>query len=132
MIIGIFNYLEKKKGKPIPLSYKLLYNLPLNENDLIVNSDLKLWDSKIEYLPNNLTVNGHLELSYSNIKRLPNNLIVEGSLYLYNSNIKSLPDDLIVNGNLWCYNTPLANNIKNDVSLLNKYSKQIKGQIIYE
>jgi len=149
---NIFQYLYDKKGKQIPLKYKLLYNLLLNENDLIVNGNLDLGYTKIKTLPhdlivngfldlacakitslpNNLTVNGWLNLSCTNISSLPNNLTVNGSLDLDYSKINSLPNNLTVNGNLWCMYTPLANNIKKDVSLLTKYSNQIKGKIIYD
>jgi len=128
---NIFQYLENKKGKPIPLIYKLLNNIPLNENELIINGDLYLSYTKITSLPNNLTVNGCLYLRHSDIISLPNNLTVNRYLSITLTKISELPDDLIVYGDLWCYHTPLANNIKNDISLLIKYKQQIKGNICY-
>jgi len=128
---NIFQYLENKKGKPLPLEYKLLNNIPLNESDLYFNGSLNLFDSKITWLPDNLTVHGNLDISFSNITSLPDNLIVNGNLYLYYTNIKYLPDNLTVNGDLNCKRSALADNIKNDPSLLTKYSKQIKGKIYY-
>jgi len=109
---NIFQFIQDKKGKPIPLKYKLLNNIPLTKNDVTYDGNLSLYNSNITYLPDNLTINGNLELSLSKIKYLP--------------------DNLYVGGNLFCKHTPLANNIKNDTSLLNKYSKQVKGKIFYE
>jgi len=129
---NIFKYLYDKKGKPMPFEYKLLYNIPLNENDLIVNGILFLRFSKITSLPDNLTVKGDLDLSFTNISVLPDNLTVNGYLILWYTNITSLPDNLTVDGKLYCQNTPLATIIKNDPSLLIKYLKQIKGGISYE
>ena len=128
---NIFQYLENKKGKPLPLELKLINNLPLNENELTYNDNLDLINTNIKYLPDNLTVNGYLDLYKSKITYLPDNLIVNGWLDLTYTKINSLPDNLNVNDGLWCLYTPLATNIKNDPSLLTKYQKQIKGQIFY-
>jgi len=169
---NIFQYIQDKKGKPIPLKYKLLYNIPLTQDELIYNGNLILYDSKITSLPNNLIVNGNLSLCGCHIEELPEKLVIRGNLILSNSEIKSLPDnltvnsildigctsqitllpndliingdldisctqisklpnDLIVTGNLYCYKTPLADNIKNDRTLLEKYHKQVKGRIFY-
>ena len=130
MNINIFLYLQDKKIKKIPLEYKLLNNIPLTQEDLFVNGDLLLFRTNLTSLPNNLTVNGHLDLLSSKIEKLPNNLIVNRHLNIQLTYITELPDDLCVSGSLFCYNTPLANNIRNDESLLNKYSKQVKGRII--
>jgi len=100
---NIFNYLEKKKGKPIPFLYKLLYNLLLNENDLIHNGNLNLFGTNITSLPDNLTINGDLNLYGTNISELPNNLTVNGWLYLTHTKITSLPNNLTING--WLYLT---------------------------
>jgi len=129
---NIFKYLENKKGKQIPLKYKLINNLPLNENELTHNGNLYLFYSKIITLPNNLTVNRSLYLNNNKIITLPNNLTVNRHLDISITEISELPDDLIVKGFLFCYDTPLAERIKNDSSLLTKYSKQIKGEIEYE
>jgi len=109
---NIFQYLQNKKGKPIPFEFKLLNNIPLKNDELIYNDHIYLNFTKITSLPDNLKVNGHL--------------------YLFRTKITSLPDNLKVNGSIWCSYTPLADNIKKDISLLKKYSKQVKGRIIYE
>jgi len=129
---NIFKYLKKKKNKPFPFEYKLLNNLPLTKEELTVNGNLVLSFSKIKSLPNDLIVYGYLNLYRSNITSLPNNLIVNGDLDLDCTKITSLPNDLSVDGDLYCYYTPLANIIKKDISLLKKYSKQVKGNIYYE
>lgn len=131
MITNIFQYLQDTKGKPIPFKYKLLNNLPLNESDLSFNGELSLGGSKITHLPDNLTINGFFGLSETKISLLPNNLTVKGNLNINLTQISELPDNLIVNGWLCCFKTPLAENIKNDKSLLEKYKKQIKGEILY-
>jgi len=129
---NIFKYLEIKKGRPIPLQYKLKNKMPLTKDDLYIEGDLDLWFSDYFLLPDDLTVNGSLDLYFSNMKTLPNNLTVNGCLYLELTNISDLPDSLNVEGNLFCRSTPLAKNFKTDLSLLTKYQKQIKGHIIHE
>jgi len=127
---NIFQYLYDKKGKQIPFEFKLLNNLPLNNSDLYVNGDLYLYYSNITSLPDNLTVNGSLDLFQSKINSLPNNLTVNGDLTISNTKISELPDDLTVLGDFYCHRSPLATNIKNDITLLNKYSKEITGKLI--
>jgi len=128
---NIFQYLYDKKGKPIPLLFKLINKLPLNESNLYFDGNLYLQYSNITSLPNNLTINGNLNISDTNITTLPNNLTVNGSLNLSHTDISELPDDLCVYGNLYCWCTPLAKNIKKDISLLNDYEKLIKGKICF-
>jgi len=129
---NIFQYLYDKKGKAIPFKAKLIYNTPLNENDLIFKGSLYLHKTNITSLPDNLTVNGDLNICISDISYLPNNLIVNGWLDLSFTIISELPDNLIVNSDLCCKYTPLADKIYNNPLLLIKYSKQVKGKIIYE
>lgn len=150
---NIFQFLENKKGKKILLEIKLLNKIPLSKEDLVYNDDLELTFSNITYLPDNLVVNGYLILLANEIiKKLPNNLTINGDLNLYGSIIEKipkklkvygdlnlfgceislLPDDLYVNGDLDIRYTPLADKIKNDVSLLKKYKQQVKGKICYE
>lgn len=130
-MVNIFQYLYDNKGKQIPFLYKLINNLPINEDDLIVNDNLYLMNTNITSLPDNLTIEGNFSISFSNIKKLPNNLKVKCVLFMIFSEIGDLPDDLIVEGGLYCRESVLANNIKNDPSLLEKYKKQIKGHIYY-
>jgi len=131
MNIKIFNYLYDKKGKPLPFEYKLKNNIPLNESDLYFDGGLNLICSNIKELPDNLTVNGNLFLNNNKIKSIPDNLTVNGCLFIEVTLISVLPDNLTVINSLYCWNTPLATNIKNNPSLLTKYSKQIKGNIYY-
>jgi len=109
----------------------LLKNLPLNESDLYVNSNLNLFDSKITCLPDNLTVNGNLNLSYSNIKSLPNNLIVLRDLSICSTAIVDLPDDIVLKGCLWCGGSLLAKRLHQDKNLLFKYKEKISRCIFY-
>lgn len=129
---SIFKFLEKNKNKPIPLKYKLIYNIPVNEIDLTYNGNLDLYNSNIEYLPNNLIIKGNLHLSFSKIKELPNRLLVKGWLYIISTEIVELPNDLLVKGNLMCYHTPLSEKLRNDKSLIEKYKINIKKNIFFD
>jgi len=140
----VFQYLYDKKGKQIPFLAKLAYGITLNEDELIINDNLDfsyydddlllptnltingnlyLDKSKITHLPDKLTINGEIYLWNSEIASLPNNLTINGELHIYNSKISDLPDDLNVNGFLYHFYSPLTQNIKNNISLLNKYKK---------
>ena len=131
-INNIFQVLESEKGKPMPLKYKLINNSPLTDNELIYNHNLNLYGTSLKTLPDNFTVNGYLVLAYSKIKQLPNNLIVCGNLSIDHTKINELPEDLLIKGDLYCWITPMANKMKNDPSLFEKYSKQVKGEIYYK
>ena len=118
----IFKFLEENGEHNAPLMWKLQNNIPITEDDLIVNGDLNLTKTDIESLPdglkveNNLSlygckniqslpegleVGGHLDLGYSNITSLPKGLKVGGSLSLFDcANITSLPEGLKVGRNL--------------------------------
>jgi hypothetical protein len=122
----IFDFLEENGEHNAPLMWKLKNNEPITEDDLIVNGDLDLRPSSIDYmdieslpeglkvsgrldlmgsdmqfLPKGLEVGGYLDLSYSLINSLPEGLKVGGSLSLFDcANITSLPEGLKVGRNL--------------------------------
>jgi len=122
----IFDFIKTKDNRNIPFMWKLKNNEPITEDDLIVNGDLDLRPSSIDYmdieslpeglkvsgrlnlmgsdmqfLPKGLEVGGYLDLSYSLINSLPEGLKVGGSLSLFDcANITSLPEGLKVGGNL--------------------------------
>jgi len=122
----IFDFIKTKDNRNIPIAWKLKNNEPITEDDLIVNGDLDLRPSSIDYmdieslpeglkvsgrlnlmssdmqfLPKGLEVGGYLDLSYSLINSLPEGLKVGGSLSLFDcANITSLPEGLKVGGNL--------------------------------
>lgn len=127
---NIFNYLEKVKGKKVPFEYKVINNLPLNNNDLTINGNISFSERRITKLPNNMKVYGNLDLYGTNLEKLPNNLYVEGYVCISYTKIVTLPDDLIVNGCLHCYFSPLAVKLKEEISLFEKYMKQIRGPIL--
>jgi hypothetical protein len=87
-LINLFKFLEKEKGRPIPFSVKLAQGIPLTPDDLNIEENLILWDSKITSLPQGLKVGG--------------------SLYLDNTEISSLPSDLKVEKDIFIEGTPLA------------------------
>jgi hypothetical protein len=123
---NILNFIKTKDNRNIPFMWKLKNNEPITEDDLIVNGDLDLRPSSIDYmdieslpeglkvsgrlnlmgsdmqfLPKGLEVGGYLDLSYSFIKSLPEGLKVGGSLSLFDcAIITSLPEGLKVGGNL--------------------------------
>jgi len=122
----ILDFLKQNENRNIPFMWKLKNNEPITEDDLIVNGDLDLRPSHIDYmdieslpeglkvsgrlnlmgsdmqfLPKGLEVGGYLDLSYSLINSLPEGLKVGGSLSLFDcANITSLPEGLKVGGNL--------------------------------
>jgi len=122
-IYNLFKFLEEKKGKKIPFKFKLIYAPEtIEKEDLNVEGDLDLEDTKISSLPDNLTVGGYLNLYKTKISSLPDNLTVGGSLYLSRTPISSLPKNLQVELRIYLKNTPLAD----------KYSKEQIKQMIEE
>ena len=82
-IYNLFKFLEDKKGKKIPLKAKLIHSPEtIEKEDLDVEGDLDLEDTKISSLPDNLTVGGDLNLAFTPISSLPDNLKVERHLFL--------------------------------------------------
>lgn len=102
--INFFKYLEDIGEKNIPIKIKLLNpkEFEITPEDLKVPGNLDFWvdGREITSLPDNLEVEGNLGLKDTKIKSLPNNLKVGGDLNLENTKIKSLPDDLEVGGAL--------------------------------
>lgn len=110
--INLFKYLEKEKGRQIPLKVKLIHDLPLTPEDLNINGDLLIMGRN------------------NNITSLPQGLHVKGDLSVYNSNISSLPPDLKVEGNLWIRLSPMFyDNSDKEIRAMLK-TGYIKGRII--
>ena len=108
-IYNLFKFLEDKKGKPIPFEIKLIHAPEtLTKDDLNVEGDLDLEDTKISSLPDNLKVGGFLDLGNTPISSLPDNLKVGGSLYLEKTPLSSIPKNLKVGGVFFIGQTPLA------------------------
>ena len=101
----IFDFIKTKDNRNIPFMWKLKNNEPITEDDLIVNGDLDLRPSSIDYmdiesLPEGLKVSGRLDLMGSDMQFLPKGLEVGGILDLSYSLINSLPEGLKVGGSL--------------------------------
>lgn len=108
-LITVFNFIKEKKGYQIPFKYKIIYNLPLLKDELMVKGDVFLqYIDKELILPDNLTVEGDLNLHHSNITSLPNNLKVGRDLKLGGTKITSLPNDLKVGRDLMLFNTNIT------------------------
>jgi hypothetical protein len=97
----IFEFLEEKEGHKVPFLWKLFNNIPLRKEELIVDGDLYLFDSKITSLPEGLKVGGYLNLAFcKELTSLPKGLEVGEKLSLMYSKIESLPEGLKVGGYL--------------------------------
>ena len=142
-IYNLFKFLEDKKGKKIPLKFKLIHAPEtLTKEDLNVEGDLNLKNTKISSLPDNLKVEGSLNLENTQISSLPDNLKVWGYLSLENTPISSLPDNLTVGGFLdlrYTQITSLPDNLKvggylflKNTPLADKYSKEQIRKMIEE
>ena len=124
----VFDFLEEKEGQKIPFLWKLLNNIPLTKEDLIVKGDLNLEDSEIKSLPQGLTIEGDLFLYHSRVE-LPKGLKVNGNLSLIGPNVTSLPKGLEVLGWLSITDTELG--IYSDKELRKMIKPGfIKGKII--
>ena len=145
----IFEFLEEKEEHKVPFIFKVKCEIPLTEEDLNIEGDLNLFDSKITSLPEGLEVGGYLDLSYSKITLLPEGLKIGGYLNLFYTKITSLPKGLEVGGslhlahckeltslpkglkvgdNLYIYNTPLTKYSDNELREMVKLGF-IKGEI---
>jgi hypothetical protein len=117
----IFDFLEKEENRKKPFIYKLTFNELITKEELVVDGDLNLRDSKIESLPEGLKVGRVLDLANSNIKTLPEGLEVRRSLWLLGCwGLTSLPKGLKVGGSLYIYKTKLE-----------KYSNEELREMIY-
>ena len=93
----IFEFIEEKGEHRTPLKFKLLNNVPLTKEELIVDDDLFFFNSKIISLPEGLKVGGNLMLGFSKIESLPEGLKVDGYLNLSDcKKLTSLPKGLKV------------------------------------
>ena len=107
---NIFNFLEKKEGKPIPKKYinslsgsELIKLLETHTSAVqLVTDSINLNRSNITKLPADLYVDGFLDLTNcTQLEKLPDNLYVDGFLDLTNCiQLTKLPDDLYVGVNL--------------------------------
>jgi hypothetical protein len=99
-ILNLFNFIISKRPKyRVPLKFKLIHNLEsFTKDDLNIEGDLTLSNTKITSLPDGLTVTGYLDLTNTPITSLPNNLTVGAGLTLTDTLITSLPNDLTVGG----------------------------------
>jgi hypothetical protein len=88
----IFNFIEKNDNRNAPLLWKLKNEIPLSKEELEVEGNLDLSNSKITSLPKGLKVGGKLLLIATPITSLPEGLKVDGVLCCYRSEeLKSLP-----------------------------------------
>jgi hypothetical protein len=124
----VFDFLEEKEGQKIPFLWKLLNNIPLTKEDLIVKGDLNLEDSEITSLPEGLTIEGDFFFYHSPVE-LPKGLKVGNHLSLIGPNITSLPKGLEVLG--WLFITDTGLGIYSDEELREMIKPGfIKGEII--
>jgi hypothetical protein len=107
--------------------FKTFYNDSLIKYD-IINGDIMIenlftleW-SIAEEMPDNLNINHNVYLANSKIKKLPSNLYVQGDLMIYRSLITELPKDLIVNGIVYVHkdNHIIGDNFPSQEHLLDK------------
>ena len=124
----VFDFLEEKEGQKIPFLWKLLNNIPLTKEDLIVKGDLNLEDSEITSLPEGLTIEGDFFFYHSPVK-LPKGLKVGNHLSLFGPSITSLPKGLEVLG--WLFITDTGLGIYSDEELREMIKPGfIKGEIV--
>lgn len=119
----LLDFIKEKRGYKYPIKYKLINGLPITEDELTVDGNLKLTGKKITSLPDNLNVGGNLNLLNTKITFLPDNLRVGGILNLHNTNITSLPNNLYVGGFLVLSFTPLSKKYSED-----EFRKMIKDK----
>jgi hypothetical protein len=101
IINNIFEFIKKNDNKNKPLRWKLINNEPLTDDELNIEGNLNLTDSKITQLPKGLKVGDNLNLLGSIITSLPEGLEVGATLDLSYSDIRTLPEGLEVGGSLW-------------------------------
>jgi len=106
--LNFFKFLEKEKGRPIPIEIKLVHGLPLTPEELDVKETLNLWNTPITSLPQGLKVGV--------------------SLILWKTKITFLPSDLQVGANLWIRGTPLAKKSDEEIRAM-LTTGYIKGKI---
>ena len=94
---NIFKFLEDKGEYKAPFKWKLENNIPLSKEDLIVDDDLYLFDSKITSLPKGLEVKYNLYLAHSDIETLPKGLKVGAGLNIGNTKLTEYTDEELRN-----------------------------------
>ena len=128
LVIKFFKFLEDKREKRIPLLYKLIHKLPIEEEDLYIKGDLDLrYIESITTLPDNLHVKGRLLLAGTRIRHLPKGLKVGRSINMAGTPMEELPDNLFVNGDLNIARTTIKELPKNLIVLGYLY---IRGSLI--
>jgi hypothetical protein len=100
-IRSIFKFLENEDNRNTPIVWKLINNEPLTDDELNIEGNLNLTDSKITQLPKGLKVGDNLNLLGSIITSLPEGLEVGATLDLSYSDIRTLPEGLEVGDSLW-------------------------------
>ena len=100
-IRSIFKFLENEDNRCTPIVWKLINNEPLTDDELNIEGNLNLTDSKITQLPKGLKVGDNLNLLGSIITSLPEGLEVGATLDLSYSDIRTLPEGLEVGDSLW-------------------------------
>ena len=105
----IFDFLEEKEGKKSFL-WKLLNDGTFTEDELYIEGNLDLSDTKIRTLPKGLKVGGNLYLTNcKSLTSLPDGLQVGGVLNLVYTKIRTLPKGLKVGGALIIVRTNFTN-----------------------
>ncbi len=110
-------YEQSKEGDPKNIKYIPLNNLP---DDSIISNDITL--NNISHIPENLTVNANLNILDSKKIKLPTKLTVKNNLWILRCGITSLPEKLEV-GELQITNTPITSLPKNLIFSSPKKSK---------
>jgi hypothetical protein len=106
---NIFNFIEGNDNRNAPFLWKLLNDGAFTEDELYIEGNLDLSDTKIRTLPKGLKVGGDLRLLDSEISSLPDGLQVGGLLNLVYTKITSLPKGLKVGGALIIVRTNFTN-----------------------
>jgi len=127
--LNLFKFLEKEKGKPIPLEIKLEYGLPLTPEDINVGGSLDLENTSITSLPENLQIGATLFLKNTLITSLPKNLKIGGHLDIQETKISFLPPDLEVGKNIYIFDTPLKKKFSDKKIQAMLTTGYIKGEI---
>ena len=92
-----------------------LYNSKIRKigKNLVVKGDCNLSSTPIEEILDNVSIGGNLNLSYSKIKKMGKGLLVKGNCYLRHTPIEELPDNINIGGNLYLYDSKIKKIGKN-------------------
>jgi hypothetical protein len=128
-IIDIFQFIEDKRGYPIPFVIKLVHAPEtITKEDLNVKGNLGLTKWKGTSLPEDLKVSGFFTLSNPNITLLPKGLEVGRYLWLCGTNISSLPPDIKIGKNLVITDSPISHKYTREQ--IKQMCPGIKGKIV--